>query len=85
MTATLLPRRVPDKPATGRRRGRRRSDGLTGWAMITPGVFMIAVFGMVPVIWAFVLSFQHKHHLARDGIVGPKTWRALDKYNKQVH
>jgi peptidoglycan hydrolase-like protein with peptidoglycan-binding domain len=32
-----------------------------------------------------VLSFQHKHHLARDGIVGPKTWRALDKYNKQVH
>ena len=36
-----------------------RSDAITGWAMVSPSVVLIALFGLLPVVWAFLLSFQH--------------------------
>jgi multiple sugar transport system permease protein len=47
--------------------------------MITPAVLLIAVFGLVPVIWSFVISFQ-----SNDLQTAPK-WIGLSNYRQLVH
>jgi multiple sugar transport system permease protein len=79
--ATILPpRRVqgPPRPAA-RRSWRTRSDAVSGWAMVSPSVLLIAVFGLIPVVWAFVLSFQH------NDLQTPGTWAGLSNYRQLTH
>ena len=83
---TILPRPAPPPaPAaptapTGRRRSaRRRADALTGWAMVTPSVVLIGLFGLVPVIWTFVISFQS------NDLQTPARWVGLGNYRKLLH
>jgi len=57
-------------------RSRRTSEALTGWAMITPSVFFIGLFGLVPVVWAFILSFQH------NDLQTPPTWAGFANYSE---
>jgi multiple sugar transport system permease protein len=52
---------------------------LTGWAMVTPSVLLIGLFGLVPVIWSFVLSFQH------NDLQTPATSAGLSNYRELVH
>ena len=77
---TILPR---PQPAPGSRRtrrgGRRRSDAVAGWVMLTPSVVLIAVFGLVPVVWSFVLSFEH------NDLQTPGQWAGLANYRQMVH
>ena len=35
-----------------------RSDHLAGWLFILPAFLLVALFGIVPIVWGFVLSFQ---------------------------
>jgi multiple sugar transport system permease protein len=79
--ATLLPpRRVQAAPRPATRRSwRTRSDAVSGWAMVSPSVLLIAVFGLVPVVWAFVLSFQH------NDLQTPGTWAGLANYRELTH
>jgi multiple sugar transport system permease protein len=58
---------------------RRRSDAISGWLMITPSVVLIGVFGLIPVIWSFVLSFQ------RNDLQTPGQWVGLDNYRQLAH
>ena len=61
---------------------RRRAGCADGWwsdtspagASSSPAVVLIGLFGLVPVVWAFVLSFEQQRPDA------PGTWIGLDNY-----
>jgi multiple sugar transport system permease protein len=55
------------------------SDSLAGWLFVSPSVVLIALFGLVPVVWAFVLSFQ------KNDLTSPGTWVGLDNYRRLLH
>ncbi len=86
---TILPRPAAPLPPAGvtagaqagrRRMGRRRrGEASTGWAMIAPSVVLIAVFGLIPVVWSFVLSFQ------RNDLQTPGQWVGLKNYRQLTH
>ena len=61
-------------PAPPRRRWRLRgTDGVTGWALVTPAMVLIGIFGLLPVLMSLQLSFQHSDLLT------PETpWVGLD-------
>jgi multiple sugar transport system permease protein len=76
VTAALL-------PATARRRSKpstlKRADRRAAWGMVAPSVVLIGLFGLVPVAWSFVLSFQHSD------LQTPATWAGLSNYKELVH
>jgi len=47
--------------------------------MVTPSVLLIGLFGLLPVIWAFVLSFQH------NDLQTPAQWAGLANYRQLAH
>jgi multiple sugar transport system permease protein len=47
--------------------------------MVGPAVVLIGVFGMIPVVWAFVLSFQ------RNDLQTPAGWVGLANYRQLAH
>ncbi|MFZ2012950.1 MAG: sugar ABC transporter permease [Nocardioides sp.] len=81
--ATILPpRRVETvrPPRPGRTRSwRTRSDAVSGWAMVSPSVLLIGLFGLLPVVWVFVLSFEH------NDLQTPGQWAGLDNYRLLLH
>ncbi len=54
-----------------------QSDHLSGWAFAFPAVFLIFVFGIVPVIWSALLSFQQTNLLSPPHWIGTANYRAL--------
>lgn len=75
MTAT---RESVTKAASGRRAGRAdrllNSEHATGWLFVSPAVLVIGLFGVVPIIWSVVLSFQS------NDLVTPATWVGMANY-----
>ncbi len=77
--------------ATGRGRAPRRgaraslwdrllaSDHLAGWLFVSPAVVLIGLFGVAPIAWSFVISFQH-NSLDTSG-----TWAGLANYRRLLH
>ena len=66
----------------GRRAGifRRlsRSENAVGWAFVTPATVLIAIFGLLPILWSLLLSFQ------KSDLLTPQTpWVGLQNY-KQI-
>ena len=55
------------------------SDHLAGWAFVTPAVILIAVFAVIPIGWAALLSFQANNLLAPAHYIGFANYRALAK------
>ncbi len=55
------------------------SDTLAGWGFVTPSVLLIGLFGLVPVVWAFVLSFE------KNNLISPGKWVGLDNYRALLH
>ena len=47
--------------------------------MVSPAVVLIGLFGLVPVIWSFVLSFQH------NDLQTPATWAGVSNYRALMH
>ena len=62
-----------------RRRRLRAGDHVSGWAFVSPAVILIGLFGLVPVIWTFWLSFQETD------LTSPGTFVGTAKYSKMVH
>ena len=60
----------------GRGRSRKTTDQLAAWGMVGPSVVLIGLFGLVPVIWSFVLSFQ------RNDLQTPAEWIGLKNYHQ---
>jgi multiple sugar transport system permease protein len=50
------------------------SDHAAGWAFAFPAVALIVIFGIVPIIWSGILSFQ------RTNLLSPPVWVGLDNY-----
>ena len=51
------------------------SEHVSGWAFILPAVILIAVFGLAPIVWGFVLSFQ------KAGLISPdREWVGMENY-----
>ena len=51
------------------------SEHVAGWAFILPAVILIAVFGLAPIVWGLVLSFQ------KAGLISPdREWVGMDNY-----
>jgi multiple sugar transport system permease protein len=57
----------------------RRTEAATGWAMVSPSVLLIGVFGFVPVVWALLMSFQ------RSDLQTPAEWIGLHNYQQMAH
>jgi multiple sugar transport system permease protein len=57
----------------------RQRDALTGWAMVSPAVLLIGLFGLVPVVWSVLLSFQH------NDLQTPATWAGTANYRQLAH
>ncbi len=51
-----------------------QSDHVAGWAFAFPAVFLIVVFGVVPIFWSALMSFQ------RNNLLAPPEWIGLDNY-----
>lgn len=47
--------------------------------MASPAVFFIGLFGLVPLVWSFVLSFQHSNFQTSP------TWAGLSNYRALTH
>ncbi|HEX3304726.1 MAG TPA: hypothetical protein VHS32_00600, partial [Streptosporangiaceae bacterium] len=43
-----------------------RSEHFTGWAFVTPAVVIIGLFGVAPIVWSALLSFQKNNLLTPD-------------------
>ena len=55
------------------------SDTFAGWAFISPTVVLIGLFGLVPLVWAFILSFE------QNDLISPGKWVGLRNYRKLLH
>jgi len=54
------------------------SESFTGWTFVTPGVAIIALFGVAPIIWSAVMSFQRNNLLSPDTpFVGTANYRQM--------
>jgi multiple sugar transport system permease protein len=52
----------------------RRSESAAGWLFTAPAALLILGFGLIPIGWSFLLSFQHSD------LVTPPSWVGLDNY-----
>jgi multiple sugar transport system permease protein len=51
------------------------SDHTAGWAFIMPSVILIVIFGIVPIVWGLILSFQ------KAGLISPeREWVGFENY-----
>ncbi len=56
------------------------SEQFSGWAFVTPGVAIILLFGVVPIVWSAVMSFQ------KDNLLTPSTpFVGLKNYQQLIH
>ena len=82
MTSTTAPPGTGPTPVAARPSLLRRvwwSENLAGWGFISPTVVLIGLFGLVPLVWAFVLSFQ------QNDLISPGKWVGLSNYRKLLH
>jgi multiple sugar transport system permease protein len=56
-----------------------RSDHAVGWGLAFPAVFLIVLFGIVPIIWSAILSFQKTNLLSPPVWVGFRNYEALTR------
>ena len=69
--------RGPGRAGAARRRV-TASEQFSGWAFVTPGVAIILLFGVVPIVWSAVMSFQKSNLLTPSTpFVGLKNYRQL--------
>jgi multiple sugar transport system permease protein len=66
------------RPTVARRLA--RSEHAVGWAFVTPVTVLIGIFGLLPIGWSLLLSFQ------KSDLLTPETpWVGLSNYHKLMH
>src|SRR5206468_1855930 len=66
-------------PRPGMTRRILGSDHVAGWLFVAPAAALIALFGLVPIGWALILSFQH------NDLLTTPTWVGADNYRQLLH
>ncbi len=56
-----------------------RSDHVVGWAFAFPAIALIVAFGIVPIVWSALMSFQKTNLLSTPEWIGLDNYRALPK------
>jgi multiple sugar transport system permease protein len=81
MTASVTASRRQKRQQARRAGARlRASEHVVGWAFVTPGVAVIMLFGVVPIAWSAVMSFQ------RNNLLTPNTpFVGISNYRQMVH
>ncbi|HEU5032457.1 MAG TPA: sugar ABC transporter permease [Spirillospora sp.] len=74
-TALTAPAAKDRRP---RRSRRRLGEHLAGWGFVSPAILLIGIFGMLPVLWSFWLSFQDTD------LTSPGTFAGGAKYAELV-
>ncbi len=71
-------RHVATTSGAGRRAGRwdrlLSSESASGWLFVSPAVLLIGLFGVTPIVWSVVLSFQS------NDLVTPGVWIGFANY-----
>jgi len=58
----------------------KAAEQVAAWAFVTPGVAVIMLFGVVPIVWSAVMSFQ------RNNLFSPNTpFVGLANYRQMLH
>jgi multiple sugar transport system permease protein len=70
---------VPSVTTGTRVRRALESEHAAGWAFAFPAVLLIVVFGIVPIVWSALLSFQKTNLLAPAQWVGLRNYEALGR------
>jgi multiple sugar transport system permease protein len=55
------------------------SEQFAGWAFASPAVLLILAFGIVPIVWSALMSFQRTSLLSTPEWIGLDNYRALTK------
>ena len=55
------------------------SEHAAGWAFAGPAIALIMTFGLIPIVWSFVLSFQKSNLLAPE-----RPFVGLDNYHRLI-
>ena len=53
------------------------SDHVAGWLFVSPAVLFIGLFGVAPIIWALIISFQNNTLITSGSWVGLANYRHL--------
>ena len=70
-----MPEDAPARRPFAVLRGLGRGESVTGWALVSPAVVLIGVFGLLPVLMSLQLSFQ------KSDLLTPETpWVGLENY-----
>jgi multiple sugar transport system permease protein len=56
-----------------------RSEHAAGWLFVSPAVLLIGLFGIVPIGWTVLLSFQH------NDLLTTPSWVGVDNYRQLAH
>jgi multiple sugar transport system permease protein len=56
-----------------------RSDHVAGWAFAFPAMALLVAFGIVPIVWSALMSFQRTSLLSTPEWIGLGNYRALPK------
>ncbi len=56
-----------------------QSDHLVGWAFALPAIVLVVVFGIVPIVWSALMSFQRTNLLSAPEWIGLDNYRAFSK------
>jgi multiple sugar transport system permease protein len=70
---------VPGRRVGAPRRA-RAGEQLTGWGFVTPAAVVIVLFGVVPIVWSAIMSFQ-RSSLFSDGT----PYAGLANYRQMLH
>jgi multiple sugar transport system permease protein len=56
-----------------------RSESVVGWTFVTPATLLVGIFGLLPILWSLVLSFQ------KSDLLTPSTpWVGLTNYRQMA-
>jgi len=53
------------------------SDHMAGWLFVAPAVVLIGIFGLVPIVWSAIMSFQVNDLVSAPSWVGLANYQAL--------
>jgi multiple sugar transport system permease protein len=55
----------------------REHPALAGWAFVAPSVFLLIAFGLIPIVWSVLLSFENNDLLGTSQFIGLGNYRRM--------